>query len=93
MISEKILYHDIKKIKQKLAYAGYFQSRNPRSMHWWQKWKTRRICEQNDKLLFYLIIDTVCLDPRYRRGNWNIAQLVPELIKKGLKADAPTQSG
>jgi hypothetical protein len=84
MTSEKRLYHEIKKIKGELEYAEYFQGRNPYFMHWWQKWKARRISKRNEKLLFDLIIYTVALDPRFRKGDWNIAVLVPELIRKGL---------
>lgn len=93
MISEKRLRNNIKKMKKQLADLNYFARRNPMSMHWWQRWWMRKNYKQCDRLLLYIIIETLALDPRYRDGRWSILEAVLPLIEKGLKADAPTQSG
>lgn len=93
MISEKRLRSNIKKMRKQLADLNYFYMRNPMSMHWWEKWRARRIAKQADRLILYTIIETVALDQRYRDGRWAILETVLPLIEKGLKADAPTQSG
>jgi hypothetical protein len=86
-ISEWKLRNGIQKMKEKLAYAGFFQNRNPISMHWWQKWKVKRIAHQYYELITYIMIETVCLDKRFRDGNWSIAEVLPQLIELGLQSE------
>jgi hypothetical protein len=87
MLSEKRLRNNIKKMRKQLTDLNGFNITNPLRWHWWTKWKYRRIAKQYERLLLYIIIETVALDPRYRNGTWSIIDTVPELINKGLASD------
>jgi hypothetical protein len=86
-ISEWKLHNEIKRIREQLSYMEYFQSRTPRSMHWWEKRKLRKIAFQYYELMTYLMIDTVCLDERFRKGDWAMTEVLPQLIELGLQSE------